>query len=122
MHYRFDQPIEKPVFGYAIESLDGVYLWAHQSRHGQYVPELLHGRGSIDLVLPRLALQPGTFDLTASIVDHQLTHQFDFWKHCLRFDVDHAGQVESGGYLSLGGTWGNLRAESGDVAMLPPSG
>ncbi|MCW2542853.1 MAG: transporter related [Frankiales bacterium] len=122
MHYRFDEPIEKPVFGYAIESLDGVYLWAHQSRHGQYVPELLQGRGSIDLVLPRLALQPGTFDLTASIVDHQLTHQFDFWKHCLRFDVDHSGQVESGGYLSLGGTWGNLRAESGDVAMVSPSG
>ena len=122
MHYRFDQPIEKPVFGYAIEALDGPYLWAHQSRHGQYVPELLEGRGSIDLVLPRLALQPGTFDLTASIVDHQLTHQYDFWKHCLRFDVDHAGQVESGGYLSLGGTWGNLRTESGAVAMLPPSG
>ena len=119
MHYRFDQPIEKPVFGYAIESLDGVYLWAHQSRHGQYVPELLEGKGTIDLVLPRLALQPGTFDLTASIVDHQLTHQYDFWKHCLRFDVDHSGQVESGGYLSLGGTWGNLRPASGQVAILP---
>jgi ABC-2 type transport system ATP-binding protein len=122
MHYRFDKPIEKPVFGYAIESLDGVYLWAHQSRHGQYVPELLEGKGTIDLVLPRLALQPGTFDLTASIVDHQLTHQFDFWKHCLRFDVDHSGQVESGGYLSLGGTWGNLRPASGEVAMVDAPG
>jgi ABC-2 type transport system ATP-binding protein len=123
MHYRFDEAIEKPVFGYAIESLDGVYLWAHQSRHGQYVPEKLEGRGTIDLVLPRLSLQPGTFDLTASIVDHQLTHQFDFWKHCLRFDVDHAGQIESGGYLSLGGEWGNLQPENGPVSMadLPPS-
>ena len=109
MHYRFDEPIDKPVFGYAIESLDGVYLWAHHSRHGEYVPDRLEGRGTVDLVLPRLALQPGTFDLTSSIVDHQLTHQYDFWKHCLRFDVEHAGQVESGGYLSMGGRWGNLQ-------------
>ena len=118
MHYRFDEPIPKPVFGYAIESLDGVYLWAHHSRHGQYVPDQLVGRGSVDLVLPRLALQPGTFDLTASIVDHQLAHQFDFWKHCLRFDVDHGDLVESGGYVSLNGQWGNLRPALGDVTLV----
>jgi ABC-2 type transport system ATP-binding protein len=118
MHYRFDEPFDRPVFGYAIESVDGVYLWAQNSRHGQYVPDRLEGRGSVDLVLPRLALQPGTFDLTASIVDHQLTVQLDFWKHCLRFDVDHGGVVESGGYLSLGGQWGNLQAE-GPVSILP---
>ncbi len=114
MHYRFDQPIKKPVFGYAIESLDGVYLWAHHSKHGEYVPDQLDGRGTVDLVLPRLALQPGTFDLTSSIVDNQLSHQYDFWKHGLRFDVEHAGQVESGGYVSLNGRWGNLQAAPGE--------
>ncbi len=118
MHYRFDQPIDKPVFGYAIESLDGVYLWAHHSKHGQYVPDQLDGRGTVDLVLPRLALQPGTFDLTSSIVDNQLTHQYDFWKHVLRFDVEHAGHVESGGYVSLNGRWGNLQPAAGQMPTL----
>ena len=119
MHYRFDTPIEQPVFGYAIESLDGVYLWAHHSKHGQYVPDVLHGRGTVDLVLPRLAFQPGTFDLTSSIVDHQLAHQYDFWKACLRFDVEHSGVVESGGYLSLNGRWGNLQPALGEGALVP---
>lgn len=118
MDYRFDQPVERPVFGYAVESVDGVYLWAQHSRHGGYVPERLEGRGSIDLALPDLALQPGTFDLTASIVDYQLAHQYDFWKHCLRFDVDHAGARESGGYVALRGAWQGLRTERGDIPQL----
>ena len=119
MHYRFDEPIAKPVFGYAIESLDGVYLWAHHSKHGDYVPDRLDGRGTVDLVLPALTLQPGTYDLTSSIVDHQLAHQFDFWKHCLRFDVEHDGLVESGGYVSFRGEWGNLRPASGQATITP---
>ena len=119
MHYRFDEPIPKPVFGYAIEALDGAYLWAQHSRHGQYVPDHLHGRGTVDLVVPHLQLQPGTFDLTASIVDHQLAHQFDFWKHCLRFDVERGPFVESGGYLALNGQWGNLAPDRGEFHLLP---
>ncbi len=118
MHYRFDRPIERPVFGYAIESLDGVYLWAQNSRHGRYVPERLEGRGSVDLAVPSLALQPGTFDLTASIVDYQLAQQFDFWKHCLRFDVEHAGTLESGGYVALRGTWRDLAPADGQTPAL----
>ncbi len=118
MHYCFDEPVDRPVFGYALEAVDGTYLWAQQSRHGQYVPDRLVGRGSVDLLLPRLTLQAGTFDLTASIVDYQLAHQYDFWKRCLRFDVEHAGLEESGGYLALGGVWGNLRtAEGAEVAV-----
>ncbi|HWH30441.1 MAG TPA: ABC transporter ATP-binding protein [Mycobacteriales bacterium] len=113
MHYRFDRPIDRPVFGYAIESLDGVYLWSQHSRHGRYVPERLSGRGTVDLAVPALALQPGTFDLTASIVDYQLAEQFDFWKHCLRFDVDHGPVREAGGYASLAGAWRDLRPEDG---------
>jgi len=108
--YDASEPISKPVFGLALENLEGVYVWAHHSRDGEFVPDRIAGTGSIDLVIPRLMLQPGTFDLLASLVDYTTTHTYDFLRHCYRFDVDAGRPRESGGIVALGGQWGNLRA------------
>jgi len=120
-HYLVTERIDKPVFGLALEHIDGAYIWAHHSRAGDYVPESIEGRGYVDLVIPRLMLQPGTFELTASIVDYSMLHQFDFIKRFLRFDVEHGSIVESGGYLALGGTWGNLTEERARVSVAAPA-
>jgi len=109
-HFRTTSRVEHPVFGLAIEHLDGAYLWAHHSRDGDYVPDAVDGSGYVDLVIPRLMLQPGTFTLSASIVDSALLHQYDFRKRFLRFDVERGDVRESGGYLALDSRWGNLTA------------
>lgn len=107
--YETSEPIDKPVFGLALENLDGVYVWAHHSRDGEFVPDRIDGRGSVELTIPRLMLQPGTFDVLASIVDYTTTHTYDFLRHCYRFDtfVDAGAGVprESGGIVALGGAW-----------------
>jgi ABC-type polysaccharide/polyol phosphate transport system ATPase subunit len=116
MAYETDEPIAKPVFGLAMENLDGVYVWAHHSRDGNYVPDVISGSGSVDLVIPRLMLQPGTFDMLASLVDYTTTHTYDFQRHCYRFHVEAGRPRESGGIVFLGGEWGNLRTEpSGEL-------
>ena len=56
-------------------------------------------------------LQPGTYDVSASIVDYTTTHVYDYLRRCLRFDVEHGDPRESGGYMALGGTW-----QSGDLS------
>lgn len=111
MHYATSQPIDKPVFGLALETIQGVYAWAHHSRDGEFVPDRITGTGSVDLTVPRLALQGGTYDLNASIVDYTTTHVFDFLRGCGRFDVLDGTPRESGGIAVLGGTWGNLRTD-----------
>ncbi len=45
--YETTEPIDKPVFGLALENLDGVYVWAHHSRDGELVPDRIDGRGSV---------------------------------------------------------------------------
>jgi ABC-2 type transport system ATP-binding protein len=105
LRYRASEPVSKPVFGLAIETLDGTWLWAHHTRDAGFVPDEIRGEGTVELRVPRLMLQPGTYDLSASVVDYTTTHQYDYLRRCLRFDVEHGAPRESGGYVALGGQW-----------------
>jgi ABC-2 type transport system ATP-binding protein len=120
LHYVCEEPIPKPVFGLALESLEGVYVWAHNSRDGDAVPDEINGRGHVDLFVPSLPLQPGTFDVIASIVDYSTTHVFDFQRHCYRFDVLDGRPRESGGIVAFGGRWLDVVPEHGDQLNEPP--
>ncbi|ACV80493.1 ABC transporter ATP-binding protein [Nakamurella multipartita] len=128
LNYHFAERIEQPVFALNVNALDGYHLWGFHSRDGGRVPEALEGAGSIELEIPQLMLQPGTFDLTASIVDYSTTHVFDFLRNCARFDVEVGTPRESGGPIALGGRWGQPLAgaapgaDGRDVAGLAGTG
>ena len=119
MHFTAHEPIEKPVFGLALETVSGVYAWAHHSRDGEFVPDRINGTGFVDLAVPHLQLQGGTYDLQASIVDYTTTHTFDFLRDSFRFDVIDSSPHESGGIAVLGGRWGNLTDESTSAGLKP---
>lgn len=112
VHFHASQPIDRPVFGLALQTVEGVYAWAYHSRDGGFVPDRINGTGSVDLTIPHLHLQAGTYDLDASIVDYTTTHTFDFVRQILRFDVVSGPSHESGGIVALGGQWGNLTLNS----------
>jgi len=116
LHYACVERIPKPVFGLALENLEGVYVWAYNSRDGDAVPDEIDGRGHVDLFVPALPLQSGTFDVIASIVDYSTTHVFDFQRHCLRFDVLDGRPRESGGIVAFGGRWLDVVPERRGVA------
>ena len=105
LRYRASEPVAKPVFGLALETLDNTWLWAHHTRDANFVPDEITGEGTVDLRVPSLMLQPGTYDLSASVVDYTTTHVYDYLRRCLRFDVEHGTPRESGGYVALGGQW-----------------
>lgn len=100
------EPIERPVFGLAIETIEGVWAWGHNTRDAGYVPDVIEGSGSIEYHIPALPLQAGTFDLHVSIVDFSTVHVFDFLRACYRFDVEHGPTRESGGIVRMNGSWG----------------
>ena len=112
MHFAAAKPVDKPVFGLAIETIAGVYAWAYHSRDGQFVPDRIEGTGSVDLAIPRLLLQGGTYDIIGSIVDYTCTHTYDFLRNSLRIDILSGSAHESGGVAVLEGTWGNLLTET----------
>ena len=113
MRLEYDAPtaVPKPVFGLAIETLDGTWLWAHGTREGGPIPDEIYGKGSVELHFDRFMLQPGTYDISASINDYTCTHIVDYMRRCLRFDVVHGDPRETGGYVALGGKWSPLTAE-----------
>jgi ABC-type polysaccharide/polyol phosphate transport system ATPase subunit len=103
LHFVADQPVERPVFGVSVETLEGVRICALHSRDDGLDIDRIHGVGSIDLHVPAVQLQPGIFELNASIVDWSTTRTLDFHRHWLRFDVESGVPRESGGIVSLGG-------------------
>jgi ABC-2 type transport system ATP-binding protein len=103
--YTARERIDNPVFGLAIESHDGVYLWANNTRDVPYPVDSIEGPGSIECLIPNLALQPGSFQVHASVVDSSTTHVFDYLRDAVRLSVDFGSPVESGGYLALDGRW-----------------
>jgi ABC-2 type transport system ATP-binding protein len=109
--YSAEKPVPKPVFGLAIETLEGTWLWAHGTREGGPIPDVIFGDGSIELHFDHFMLQPGTYDISASINDYTCTHIFDYLRRCLRFDVQNGDPRETGGYVALGGKWSPLRVE-----------
>jgi len=109
LHWRATRPIERPVFSCSLSSLDGMHVWAHHTWDAEFIPAELRGAGTIDVSIPALALQPGTFDLNTSIVDDALAHSYDQWVKAVRFDVLHGRPRESGGLVTLGSRWNNLR-------------
>ena len=102
--------VEGPVVGLSIENLNGVNIWSHHTRDGSFEPDAIEGTVTLDYKVPKLMLQPGTYELQASVADHTTTHLFDYVRGVRRFDVDHGKPRESGGFLALDGTFGNLKA------------
>jgi ABC-type polysaccharide/polyol phosphate transport system ATPase subunit len=105
MSYECAERVERPAFALSIDTVDGMRIWAHHTRDGGPDFAAIEGTGHVDLVVPNLVLQPYTFDLNARILDHTLTHTYDFLRHCYRFVVETGDLRESGGVVALGGRW-----------------
>ncbi|KQY47484.1 ABC transporter ATP-binding protein [Cellulomonas sp. Root137] len=110
IHFDAKEPIDNPVFGLAIETSDGTYLWASNTRDAGLRVDRISGRGSVDCHLPSLALQPGSFVVLASIVDSTTTHTYDYLRDAGRFSVDHGPVRESGGPMALLPRWSEVRS------------
>ena len=104
-HYSTRERIEKPVFGMALHTIDGVYLCGPNTRDAGLVPDYIDGSGSIDLRVDQLLLLPGTYDVGATISDFTVAHAYDQRHRVVRFDVEPGEPREQFGLVSLGGTW-----------------
>jgi ABC-type polysaccharide/polyol phosphate transport system ATPase subunit len=108
LHYELDEPIDKPVFGLAIHTIEGVHITGPNTRNAGYVPDRIEGTGHVDLRIDKLMLVRGIYDLSASLFDYSCLHAYDFRHRAFRFDVELGQPEEEHGVVSLGGTWGGL--------------
>lgn len=115
VHYLATQPVDKPVFSLALDTLSGVLAWARHSRDAAFMPESISGPGSVDLDVPRLLLQRGGYHLRASILADSLAPICDFRLPGPPLHVSNDFLDESDGIAVLGGTWSSsVRDEQPD--------
>jgi len=99
-HYRLDGAVEHPVFGTAVHTDGGVEVTATTFTFAG------EGPGHVDLVVDSLPLLPGTYDVSASIVDPGTGQVVDAHDRSFRFVID-AGTPHGSirGIVDLGGAW-----------------
>ncbi len=105
LHYRAAERVERPVFGIGITTLEGHDVTGPNTRDTDDVPDALEGVGHVDFRVDRLALLPGTYELTAAVYDYTCQHPFDHRHRLVRFDVVPGVPREGVGVVSLGGAW-----------------
>jgi ABC-type polysaccharide/polyol phosphate transport system ATPase subunit len=107
IHYRAHQRIEKPLWGLALFSLDGVRVSSPNTRDGGYTPDELEAgtEGHLDFRVERLMLLQGVYDISVSLMNSTFTHVYDLRHRTFRFDVELGSPHETEGFVALGGTW-----------------
>jgi ABC-type polysaccharide/polyol phosphate transport system ATPase subunit len=104
--YHTTERIERPVFGMAVHALDGTVISGPNTKDAGMIPDAIEGDGHVDLVLDRLMLLPGTYNVSCAITDSEALHVFDFRNRAIRFTVAPGAPHESyGGLVSFGGRW-----------------
>ncbi len=109
LHWNASRPVVRPIFEMSLTSLEGVKIWSHHTWDAEYIPSVLRNSGTIDVHIPELRLQPGTFDLNTMVTDESRSTIFDQWSKAVRLDVTMGRPRESGGLIVMGSNWGNLQ-------------
>ncbi|MGB8861579.1 MAG: ABC transporter ATP-binding protein [Ilumatobacteraceae bacterium] len=105
LHYEADKTIPQPVVGFEIESLGGSTVTAPNTRDVGMVPPTMSGSGTIEVVIPRIDLLPGTYDIHTSITDFNRAVVYDNLHLALRFDVMTGKPYETGGLVTMRPQW-----------------
>jgi ABC-2 type transport system ATP-binding protein len=105
LHFDAESPVPRPVFGIEIASLGGATVTAPCTRDAGLIPDVVDGRGYVDISLRGISLLPGTYDLHTSVTDFNRQHEFDVLHLAQRFDVMSGRPYESAGLVTLRPEW-----------------
>ena len=101
--YRAHRPIVQPHVAIDIHSADGVYCAGINTRMDACSLGTLTGDGSVDLVIPRLALLPGCYTISAGILDPAGLRALDLHARAYPFSV--ASNRRDFGFVYLEHAW-----------------
>ncbi len=105
LYYTSHKRVERPVFGVGVHRLDGIHITGPNTKQADLRLDAIEGSGHVDLVVDRLLLLPGTYDLSVAAYDWTLQHAYDHRHRFQRFDVERGEPAEEHGLVSLGGRW-----------------
>jgi len=127
VHYRAPQPVRAPHVAIDIHGVDGLYCAGINTRMDDCALGTLEGEGRVELVIPRLNLLPGSYTISAGILDAQGLRPLDLQSHAYPFSV--ASERKDFGVVYLEHHWrhdagraaGSEAGDAGAPAASAPS-
>ena len=112
IHYVSPERIIQPRFGLAIYRQDGAHVNGPNSVDEGFALDALEGEGVIEYRIDRLPLNPGHFELTAAIYNHNATVAIDHHHRMYQFEVRQPRGRSEEGVVHIPATWRHVPAEA----------
>ena len=105
VHYDATEPVEEPVFGFALHALNGVHVSGTNTQIAELSTGTVSGRGVIEFAVPALPLNPGEYEISIAIADRHLQHMYVRRDREWRFIIRHGEGLPPHGLMDLRGHW-----------------
>jgi ABC-2 type transport system ATP-binding protein/lipopolysaccharide transport system ATP-binding protein len=104
MHYDARQPVERPLFSFAIENHHGLHVATPGMRPTHQTEIDISGRGYVDYQIDRLVLGPGEYTMSLAIHDAKGMVRFDHQDRAVQLRVQ-PGRQPVVGVVDMMGRW-----------------
>jgi len=105
IHYWADEPVERPVFGLGLYRDDDLHVTGPNTKTGGLTIPVADGRGSVDYSIAELPLMAGRYELTVTVYDDTISHQYDGVYRAYSFSVQPRTPWDRLGVVELAARW-----------------
>jgi lipopolysaccharide transport system ATP-binding protein len=112
IHYRTNERFERPTFGLAFYRRDGTHVNGPNSVRDGYEIPFVEGAGYVDYVIDQLPLNPGRYELTVAIYDHDSTVAIDHHHRMYPFEVRARSGWTEEGVIHIPARWRHIAQSS----------
>jgi len=96
IYFSAKKKIEKPVFGVAIYTRDGIHIAGPNTKTSHFPLDFIEGDGFLDFVMPQTQLFSGIYQLTAALFNWECVTPFDFKDRVYSFKVVSTDENQQG--------------------------
>jgi ABC-2 type transport system ATP-binding protein/lipopolysaccharide transport system ATP-binding protein len=104
LHYEARQPVEGPLFSFAIENHHGLHVATPGMRPTHQAEASVSGRGHVDYQIDRLVLGPGDYTLSLAVHDANGMVRFDHQDRAAQLRVQPGREMVTG-VVDMMGRW-----------------
>jgi ABC-type polysaccharide/polyol phosphate transport system ATPase subunit len=104
IHYKRNSSVDDVIAGLRISHLHGTQVFATNSRRRESDLGRFGNTGYVDLVIPRVPMLAGTFQISVDLSDASELYTYDHWGQCFTFDVLQ-DTVQDEGLVTIDATW-----------------
>jgi len=105
LHYFAIEPVEEPVFGFALHALNGLHVSGTNTQIAGLSTGTVVGPGVVEFKVVDLPLNPGDYEISVAIADRHVQHMYVRREKEWRFVIRHGDGVPPHGLMDLRGTW-----------------